>query len=90
VREAITSYSRDLAARGVLFRSIRDFLHDHFICNKIINVPHVCNSSAHEIAKVALSWDLGQSLVWSDPLAEFVINTVARDLAELTSINTRP
>lgn len=59
----ITTDSRDLAAGGVLFCSIRDLLHDHFSCNKIVNVPQVYNSSAHEIAKLALSWDPDQS--WS-------------------------
>ena len=39
LREAITSYSRELAAGGVLFRSIREFLTDQFICTKILNVP---------------------------------------------------
>jgi len=38
----------------------------------IVNVPQSYNSSAHEIAKLAFSWDLGQSNVWHDPLPEFV------------------
>lgn len=90
LRDAIMSDSRDLALGGVLFCSIRDLLHDHFFCNKTINFPRMCNLSAHEIAKLALSLDPGQSFVWSDPLPEFVFVMVARDLAELSFINTRP
>jgi hypothetical protein len=57
VREAITSTTRDLAPNGVLFRCICDLLEDHFSCIKVINVPHTCSSSAHEIAKIGMSWD---------------------------------
>jgi len=90
LREAITSQDRDLAPCGVLFRSIRELLRDHFICNKIVNISRSCNSSAHEIAKLALSWDPGQSNVWTDPLPEFVNSLVTRDIVEFTSINERP
>ena len=55
LRDAIISQSRDLAPCGVLFRSIWELLHDWFICNKVIVVLCLCNSSAHEIAKLALS-----------------------------------
>jgi ribonuclease HI len=57
LQDAIMSQSRDLAPGGVLFRSIRELLQDRFICNKIIAIPCSCNSSAHKIAKLALSWD---------------------------------
>ena len=63
LREAITSECRDLALSGVLFRSITELLHDQFVCSKIVNIPRSGNSSAHEIAKVALSWDPGQSSI---------------------------
>lgn len=76
LREAITSYSRELSAGGVLFRSVREFLTDQFICTKILIVPQSCNSSTHEIARIAMSWDPGQSSVWSDPLPEFVDSVV--------------
>jgi hypothetical protein len=79
-----------MTASGVLFRSILELLADHFLCNKVLASPRYCNSSAHEIAKVALSWDPGQSLVWDDPLPDFVNNLAARDCVELTSVNERP
>ena len=82
--EAITSQVRDLAAGGGLFHSIQELLADNFHCNKIVNIPRSCNSSPHEIAKVALSWDPGQSYVWYDPLPEFVNNLVSRDLVAFT------
>jgi ribonuclease HI len=90
LREAIRSMSRDLAPGGVLFKCIRELLHNSFRCTKVSNVPRLCNSSAHKIAKLALSWDLGHSSLWSDPLPEFVFDLVARDTAELNLVNTRP
>lgn len=90
LREAITSMSRDLAPGGVLFKCIHELLHDHFRCTKVSNILRLCNSSAHEIAKLALSWDPGQSSVWSDPLLEFLFDSVAHDSAELALVNTRP
>lgn len=80
----------DLAPGVVLFRSIREFLDDRFHCNKILNIPRSCNSSAHKIAKVALSWDLGQSSVWNEPLLEIVNVLVTRGVVEFTSVNERP
>jgi hypothetical protein len=74
----------------VLFQSFQELLHDHFICNKIVNIPRSCNLSAHEITKLALSWDLGQSNVWKDPLSEFINSLVTHDIVESTSINERP
>ena len=90
LRDAITSQARDMAPNGVLFRSIRELLFDHFNCNKILLSPRSCNSSAHEIAKIALSWDPDQFLVWDDPLPEFVNNLAARDFVESTFVNDRP
>ena len=90
LQDAILSQRRDLAPGGVLFRSIRELLQDRFVCNKVIAIPRSCNSSAHEIAKLALSWDLGQSNVWNDPLPDFVCTHVARDFGELASYNERP
>lgn len=63
LREAITSQARDLAPAGILFQSIRNLLHDQFYCNSILNISRSCNSSAHEIAKIALNWDPGQSVI---------------------------
>jgi ribonuclease HI len=90
LQDAIMSQRRDPAPGGVLFRSIRELLQDRFVCNKVIAIPRSCNSSAHEIAKLALSWDPGQSNVWNDPLPDFVCTHVARDFGELASYNERP
>jgi hypothetical protein len=90
LREALITSSRDLAPEGALFIGIREFLADQFICNSIQNVPHSCNSIAHEIAKMGMSWDPGQSVVWTDPLPEFVNTLVARDLAEHLVISIGP
>lgn len=80
----------DLAQGGVLFRDIRELLADHFRCNKIQYIPRSCNSYAHEIAKLALSWDPGQSFLWDDPLPDFVSTLVSRDFIEISSMNERP
>jgi len=79
-----------MAPNGVLFRSIRDLLFDHFNCNKILFSPRSCNLSAHEVAKIALSWDPSQSSIWDDPLTEFVNNFAARDFVEPMFVNERP
>jgi len=63
---------------------------DHFSYSRVLNVPRACNSSAHEIAGIGMSWDSGRSTVWTYPLLESVNVTVARDLAELALFNTRP
>ena len=64
-------------------------LADHFRCDCIRNIPRSCNSVAHEIARLDMSWDPGQSVVWLDPLPKFVNILVAHDLAEQSSLNIR-
>jgi hypothetical protein len=56
LREALITNSEDLALEGVLFKGIRELLADHFICNRIHNVPRSCNSVGHEIARLCMSW----------------------------------
>jgi hypothetical protein len=87
LREALITNSRDLAPEGALSRSIRDLLADQFRCDIIPNAPRSCNSVAHEIVKVGMCWDLGQSDVWLDPLPQFVNSLVACDLAEQLVLN---
>jgi ribonuclease HI len=55
LREAPFTNSWDLAPEGVLFKGIQELLADHFICNRICNVPRSCNSVAHEIARMGMS-----------------------------------
>jgi hypothetical protein len=62
-REALVTSSRDFAPDGVLFTGIRELLNDHFRCEFIRNIPRSCNSVAHEIARLDMSWDLEQSIV---------------------------
>lgn len=90
LREAITSTSRDLAVGGGHFSGIRALLHENFNYFSVCNIPRSCNSSAHELASMGMSWDLGQGHVWADPLPEFVIAMAAREFAEHQSFNTRP
>jgi hypothetical protein len=46
--ETITSECRDSALSGVLFKGIRELLHDQFVYSKIVNIPRSCNLFAHE------------------------------------------
>lgn len=90
LKEAITSSASDLAIGGGLFRDIRGMINDNFSCSSIGHVPRSCNSSAHELASMSMSWDPGQFIIWTDPLPEIVTSLAARDLAEHASSNTRP
>ena len=89
LREAITSSSRDLSIGGGIFVDIRNLLHDSFNCISVSNIPRSCNSSAHELAKLGMSWDPDQFGVWADLHSEFVIRCTARDLSEREFINAR-
>ena len=90
LRDAATSTSLDLAPGGYLFRDIRKFLQEHFICSEISLVSRCNNSSAHELARLGFSWDSGQSHVWTRPLPICVNTHVTRELAESLGHNTRP
>uniref|UniRef100_A0A0E0QH38 Uncharacterized protein n=1 Tax=Oryza rufipogon TaxID=4529 RepID=A0A0E0QH38_ORYRU len=46
---------------------------------KVSFAGHSCNRCAHDIARLSVSWDLGQMSVWADPLPEYVNVLVARD-----------
>jgi len=84
--EAIRTTKRDLAPSGNLFRDIRELLYERFLCLHLVHVPRVCNSSAHELAKISRSRVPGQSYVWTDSLPVSVHDMVASDLAELRFI----
>jgi hypothetical protein len=60
-----------------------------FLFSCRIAVPRKCNSSAHELAKLGLSMEAGQSWSWMDGLPADVMVKVARDLAESRASNTR-
>lgn len=88
--EALKSTTRDLEPSGMMFRYIREFLVDQFVCSSICNVPCVCNAAAHELARLGIMWDPGQSMLWQDDLQENVKKVVTRDYAEFSLINARP
>ena len=70
----------------MLIRDARSMLNEHFICSKILSVPRTCNGLAHNLAKLAMSWDPGDSHVWASPLPEFVMSLIARDNVEHMSM----
>ena len=78
------------SATNSLFTDIRSLLQENFNYSRVCNVPRSCNSYAHELASMGMSWDPGQSWIWTDPFPEFVNVFAARDLAEHASINARP
>ena len=53
--EATRTTKRNLAPSGILFRDIRELLYERFVCLHLVHVPRVCNSSAHELAKISRS-----------------------------------
>jgi hypothetical protein len=89
MKEAITLAGYDLSIADHLFMEIRELMGDfRSMCTE--HVPRTCNLCTHELARLVWSWDPGQHQFWSDPLPELVLNICARDLAEHSSINTRP
>jgi ribonuclease HI len=82
LKGALTSDDRDLVPEGAFIGGLREFILDNFASVQISNVSRSCNSLAHAIAKVGLSWDPGQAIVWQDHLSDFVTAAAARDLAE--------
>jgi len=84
LKQALLMPSLDLAASGMLIRDIRDLLHEHFVRNNdIILIRRTCNSVAHELARLGMSWDRGESCIWTSPLLEFVKGLVTRDFVSL-------
>jgi len=67
LKKALLSSSMDLAASGMLIRDTRDLLRSSSVCNDVRLVSRVCNSVAHELARMGMSWDPGESCVWTNP-----------------------
>jgi hypothetical protein len=74
----------------MLIGDTRDLLYDHFMCSSILSIQRTCNSVAHNLAKVGLSWDPGEYHVWENPLPEFVQTFIARDAVEPELSMRRP
>ena len=51
-------------AAGVLIREAKFLISMNFVHIDMVHAPWFCNSCAHELARVSLSWDLDQSYVW--------------------------
>jgi len=90
LKQALQSSFMDFATCGMLVRDTRDLLHEYFICTDILSVPRACNSVAHNLARVGMSWDSGEHHVWVNPFLEFVKDFVARDIVETMSLMRRP
>jgi len=90
LKQALLLPSSDLAASGMLIRDTRHLLHEHFICNDIFLVPRACNSVAHNLASLGMSWDPDESCIWTSTLPDSVKSLVARDSVEPSISITRP
>ena len=47
----------DLAANGLLSKDICYLLHEHFSHHEVLLIHRVYNKSAHELARLGMSWD---------------------------------
>lgn len=90
LKKALLSSSMDLAVSRMIIRDTRELLLGHFVCNDVLSVPRVCNSVAHELARMGMSWDPGESCVWMNLLPELVKNLVSRNFVEPIDAITRP
>jgi hypothetical protein len=71
---------RDLEPSGMLFKYIREFLADHFVCSNISNIPRSCNTPAHELANEdRYGVCTGESMLWLDNIPDIVNLMVTRD-----------
>ncbi|BAT01735.1 Os07g0513450 [Oryza sativa Japonica Group] len=79
---AVTSSSHSQAVGATIFAEIKMLLQLHFANSKVSFAPRSCNNVAHNLAKIGVSWDPDQSVVWVDPLPYFVRTLVIRDRTE--------
>lgn len=87
LKEAIDSEEFHLWVRGNLFREIKELAVENFNIFSICKISRVCNSFAHDLVSLSMSWDLGQYHFWTNPLPEFVKNRSICDWAEFQLIN---
>ena len=90
LQQALLTSSMDLAVSGMLIKDTWVLLHEHFVCDDVLLVPRNCNSAAHALASLGMSWDPGESCVWTNPLPEFVKSLVTCDVVESLVSITRP
>ncbi|OEL18094.1 hypothetical protein BAE44_0020890, partial [Dichanthelium oligosanthes] len=65
-----------------LFSDAKILMATQFSSANISYISRNCNGCAHGFGRMSLSWDPDQSVVWLDPLPEFVHSLVARDFTE--------
>jgi hypothetical protein len=75
-------YNYDFSVAGVLTREAKILISMNFVHVDVVHAPRSCNSCAHELARVGLSWDPDQSHVWTNPLTKFVYSWITRDSSE--------
>ena len=80
--QALQSSDYDFSAAGVLIREAKFLISMNFVHVDVVHAPQSCNSCAHELARIGLSWDPNQSHEWTDPLPKFVYSWVTRDSSE--------
>ncbi|KAG0542121.1 hypothetical protein BDA96_02G076000 [Sorghum bicolor] len=62
-----TSTACDFSVGGGLFSKIHSFLQESFNCLNVCKISKFCNSFAHNLASLGMSWDPGQFCIWTDP-----------------------
>ena len=63
LQQALLTSSMDLVVSGMLIRDTWVLLHEHFVCDDVLLVPRICNSIAHALASLGVSWDPDESHV---------------------------
>ncbi|WVZ95969.1 hypothetical protein U9M48_041787 [Paspalum notatum var. saurae] len=67
---------------GVILKEIKELCRLHFDSVEVMHAPRSCNRCAHKLAKLGISRDPDQSIVWSDPLPDSVSVFVLGDLRD--------
>jgi hypothetical protein len=75
--DALQSHSYDFSASGVLFREAKFLMSMNFFSSRCCSCATLNNRCAHELGRIGLNWDPDRSLVWIDPLPEFVQSLVS-------------
>lgn len=61
LQKGVLSNELDLASAGIIFQEIHTLICEQFLHFECLYVPHICNSSAHEIAALGMCRSLGSS-----------------------------
>jgi len=63
LQKAVQTIEMEHAPAGIIFQDIRSLIWENFFHFECLHVPPVCNSSAHEIASLGMSWCVGSSKI---------------------------